>query len=283
MVTGQTLSPLFEVKWGSGHWEDIGQKKEWLVESGVNLSGSLGWGRQQTLQPHHFLSRTLYILGSGLRAHFWGSWWWPGGEGRAGSQAATLTICVSQALSPETIQKATPSCYPSCFLLPSGPLLLQSHWSRSKSCHHQKEHPSPERSLSTSYSDQETKRLQRRESQPLPCRRCTLLSSLVKSFTWCLWLLGGPCLPGCGADTGLQDWASAAACTPKLHPAAVCAVSLRGLLPSPNVTHNYPLAPEDFGAQVKMQIRVFFFNVMRMIMRTWGQESHVICKLRKMP
>lgn len=106
-----------------------------------------------------------------------------GGEGRAGSQAATLTICVSQALSPETIQKATPSCHPSCFLLPSGPLLLQSHWSRSKSCHHQKEPPSPERSLSTSHSDQETKRLQQRESQPLPCRRCTLLSSLVKSFT----------------------------------------------------------------------------------------------------
>lgn len=67
---GQTLSPLFEVKWGSGHWEDTGQKKEWLVESGVNLSGSLGWGRKQTLQPPRFLGRTLYILGSGLWAHF---------------------------------------------------------------------------------------------------------------------------------------------------------------------------------------------------------------------
>ena len=49
MVTGQILSPLFEVKWGSGHWVGTGQKKEWLVESGVNLSGSLGWGRQQIL------------------------------------------------------------------------------------------------------------------------------------------------------------------------------------------------------------------------------------------
>lgn len=76
-------------------------------------------------------------------------------------------------------KKATPSCHQSCFLLPSGPLLLQSHWSRSESCHHQKEHPSLERSLSTSHSDQETKRLQRRESQSLPCRRYTLLSSLV--------------------------------------------------------------------------------------------------------
>lgn len=74
--------------------------------------------------------------------------------------------------------------------------------------------------------------------------------------------------PGCRVDTGLQDWASAAALPAKLLPAAVCTVTLRGLLLGPSVTHNYPLSPEGCGAQVKMQIRVVFFNVMRMIMRT---------------
>ena len=162
-------------------------------------------------------------------------------------------------------KKATPSCRQSCFLLRSGPLVLQSHWSRSESCRHQKEHPSPGRSLSTSHSNQETKRLQRTESQSLPCRRYTLLSSLVSRASL------GACDCWAGPASRAAEWtlgsktASAAALPPKLHPAAVI---LRGLLLGPRVTHNYPLSPEGCGAAVKMQVRVVFFNVMRMIMRT---------------
>lgn len=169
---------------------------------------------------------------------------------------------MSQALPPETIQKATASCRQSCFLLPSGPLLLQSHWSRSKSCPHQKEHPSPERSLSTSHSNQETRRLQRRESQPLPCRRYTLLSSLVS----------GASLGACDCWAGPASWAAGwtraarlglSCCSPTEAAASpVCTVSLRGLLLRPSVTHNYPLSPEGFGAQVKMQIKSGCFFLM---------------------
>lgn len=166
-------------------------------------------------------------------------------------------------------KKATPSCHQSCFLLPSGPLLLQSHWSRSKSCHHQKEHPSPERSLSTSHSDQETKRLQRRESQSLPCRRYTLLSSLVSRASL------GACACWAGPASRLQGghWAprlGLSCCSPTKVASSRC-LHCHPLGPRPrSQCHSQlPTVPKGCGAQVKMQIRVFFFfNVMRMIMRT---------------
>lgn len=173
------------------------------------------------------------------------------GAGRV-EQGASLPCrpsALSQALPPETIQKEIPWCHQSRF--PLCQLLSQSQFTRSKSHHHHKEHPFPERSWSMSHSYQEAAR-ERNPASSLADHHGLFCSGLVSraSLDACDSLPGGPCLPGCRMDTGFQGWASAGAFTPKLRPATVCIVTLRGLLLSPNITHSYPLSPKGFGAQV---------------------------------
>lgn len=130
-------------------------------------------------------------------------------------------------------------------------LLLASLWatpsavplSRSKSCPHQKEHPSPERSLSITQQsrDQEaaTERIPASPLQALHPSPALLAELHLVPVTAGQAPPPGPVVGG----HGLQDWASAKLLSPrKLPPGPVCTVSLRALL-RPSVTHNYPLSP----------------------------------------
>lgn len=118
------------------------------------------------------------------------------------------------------------------------------------------EHPSPERSLSTSHSNQKTRRLQQEGENPsLSLQALHPLSSLVSGASL------GACDCWAGPASGLQEWTRAArlglSCCSPTEAAAnpVCTVSLRGPAPPSQCPPRLPLSPEGFGAQVKMQIK----------------------------
>lgn len=145
------------------------------MESGVNLSGSLSWGRKQTLQP---LVSSTHSIHTGVRTvgHTskgpGGDWAVKAGQGPA---CHTDHLCVSGTSSRDHPEGHS-LVLQSCFLLPSGPSFCSPTGAGVRAALIQKEHPSPERSLSTSHSNQETRRLQLGENPSLSLAGATPFS-----------------------------------------------------------------------------------------------------------